>query len=468
MKRVLLALSLLLCSVAANAQSPDGSIVLPFNLNPIGSLGTVTNGVSTNFGIVTLAPQTSPSGDYFALVNGNFSNGGGKEIAVLNGGQLYALTACGSWVQFNGSNWSSVSAPVAPDQTMNTAASGLPLVSPIGVWGFGKDALTGGNEIQLNGLAQGLAATTLENLGGFVYAKNASGNWFQQGGWIPTADPNSYAVPTTLTAEYLSANFHSSFGDNFASLSTICPNRTFSSTCKWFNGVEQCCMSPTAQPGNVGGAMFPRRVGPNGPVNPYSIGADGSLNITLSTVTNPNFTTVFSGVMTSIAGNKQGFLQQYGYFEVTMQVSPNVGTWPAFWMLSPSRNMEIDIVEQYGHDPNHYWGTVHDWGNGALDGPTSFPSTTVNLSTGYHQYGLLWDAGHISFYLDRQLMASYATPQDAKQPMYLLLDQGCGGGWPTLAGPAQLAAYTPQPPPPTAQLNGAVLAVQSVNVWQHN
>jgi Glycosyl hydrolases family 16 len=50
-----------------------------------------------------------------------------------------------------------------------------------------------------------------------------------------------------------------------------------------------------------------------------------------------------------------------------MKVSPNVGTWPAFWMLSPSKDMEIDIVEQYGHDPNHYWATSHDYANGPRD-----------------------------------------------------------------------------------------------------
>lgn len=225
--------------------------------------------------------------------------------------------------------------------------------------------------------------------------------------------------------------------------------------------------------------MYPTAVGANGPFNPYSNGSDGALNFTMHTETTTDathtFTSVFSGVMTTIAGNGAGFKQQYGYLEATMWVSPNDGTWPAFWMLSPTKNMEIDIIEQYGHDPNHYWGTVSDYNipiSSTNRHPMEFPSAGQNLTTAYHQYGLLWDAGHVSFYLDRNLQWSIATPPDAKQPMYMLLDQGSGGGWPTCAGPSQVGVS-----PPVAgtscgsgpgQLEGAQLLVQSVNVWQHN
>jgi hypothetical protein len=96
MKRFLLALSMLLCSVAANAQSPDGSIVLPPNINQIGPLGSVANGVSPSFGIATLTPQTSPSGDYQALVK-----------ALVTPAQAAVATPPGPWTlifdsEFNG------------------------------------------------------------------------------------------------------------------------------------------------------------------------------------------------------------------------------------------------------------------------------------------------------------------------------------------------------------------------------
>lgn len=243
-------------------------------------------------------------------------------------------------------------------------------------------------------------------------------------------------------------------------------------------------MSPTPQPGNVGGAMFPTVVTPNGPYNPYTNTSqtNGGLTMTMNTQTttglNPNFTSVFSGVATTIAGNGMGFTQQFGYFEATMQVSSNIGTWPAFWMLSPSKNMEIDVVEYYagnGHNSAHYFATSHDWGNGTLYGPNEFGGTT-NLSAGFHQFGVLIDAGHISFYLDRNLMGSTTTPADAKQPMYMLFDQGSGGGWPTCAGPLQVNV-TPIPAGTsctgttadlTTQLQGAQLLISNISAWQHN
>lgn len=367
---------------------------------------------------------------------------------------------------------------VSPDGT--TIPPAAEIFAPDG----GTWTLNSSNEVLRNNTDTFLAAPELEiNNNGLIYAKDASGNWHIYEGWQPSGDPTAYAVPQTITAAFLSANFHSTFSDTFASgLPTICLNGTYSATCNWYNATEQCCMSPTPQPGNVGGAMFPTAVGANGPYNPYSnTSSSGGLTMTMHTETTTDathtFTSVFSGVTTSIASNGQGFKQQFGYFEATMQVSPNVGTWPAFWMLSPSKNMEIDVVEQYGgngHNPNNYFATSHDYASGALYGPNEFGTGTSGptLSSGFHQFGVLIDAGHLSFYLDRNLMGSTTTPPDAKQPMYLLFDQGSGGGWPTCAGPSQVGV---SPPPAgtscsqgAAQLEGAQLLIQSINVWQHN
>ena len=262
------------------------------------------------------------------------------------------------------------------------------------------------------------------------------------------------ACSTTLC---LSENYTVTFEDDFTSLSTIAPNGTYSSSYKWFNGVEQCCMSPTNPDPNTGyqtgGVQYPGTYDSMGPVNPYSLNPTGGLNMTMTDQTGAGpFTLLFSGVLTSVASNGSGFSQQYGYFEITAKVSPNVGTWPAFWLLSASKNMEIDIMEQYGHDKNHYWATIHDYTNNITDGPTEYPSTTVDLSTGYHQYGVLWDANNISFYFDRVLMGTFTTPASAKQAMYMLVDQGAGGGWPTT----------------DSVLNGSVYSVQRVKVWKHN
>jgi beta-glucanase (GH16 family) len=44
------------------------------------------------------------------------------------------------------------------------------------------------------------------------------------------------------------------------------------------------------------------------------------------------------------------------------------------------------------------------------------------MTTGYHTYGAMWDAQHITFYFDGNETGQLATPPDMHTPMYLLAD----------------------------------------------
>jgi beta-glucanase (GH16 family) len=188
-------------------------------------------------------------------------------------------------------------------------------------------------------------------------------------------------------------------------------------------------MYPT--PGNV----------TNLPVNPYSLLPDGGLQISLQESNNE----WFSGVMTSVDANGSGFAQAYGYFEMSAQLPPGTGTWPAFWMLSlpmGTAGGEIDIFEQYGCNPpldpaneRAFHFTLHDWKAGTS--PGSYTAQNLpDLTAGYHRYGLLWNKSYLALYFDGALLYTTATPSvmiDTKY--YLLADMGIGSGWVTTQTP---------------------------------
>jgi hypothetical protein len=153
----------------------------------------------------------------------------------------------------------------------------------------------------------------------------------------------------------------------------------------------------------------------------------------------------------------QPFSFTYGYAQVKMQVPKGQGIWPAFWMLpmesySPDASAgEIDVYEGQGNVPNVDFATYH-WGNPDNQIGNS-TDAGVDLSQGYHTYGVDWEKDHLTFYLDGNAIETITSQQAAicAGPMYLLLDVWLGG-W---SGGTD--STTPFP---------ATMNVQSVQVWQ--
>lgn len=135
---------------------------------------------------------------------------------------------------------------------------------------------------------------------------------------------------------------------------------------------------------------------------------------------------------------------RYGYFEARMKWNVVNGAWPAFWLIpiedAEGRSTynglresgEIDIFEGQGDQPETYFGTIHDWVN-LKD--TSNADNRFTLSQGFdfsqfHSYGLLWQPGKVTWYLDQRALHSESTPAIFdKQDFFIVLSMREGANW---------------------------------------
>ncbi|MBN8707793.1 MAG: hypothetical protein BGO12_06630 [Verrucomicrobia bacterium 61-8] len=155
-----------------------------------------------------------------------------------------------------------------------------------------------------------------------------------------------------------------------------------------------------------------------------------------------------------ISGQVTGFgkwAQSYGYFEVRVKLPTTRGFWPAFWLM-PDRDvngptdqqsiwnrnstkwggMEFDILEhlsEWGpgrHNIAVHWdgyGDQHQaWGDANIYyGPTP---------DGWHVFGMLWEPGKLTWYIDGKKTAEWENPRVGSVPGHLLLSLQLGG-WAT-------------------------------------
>jgi beta-glucanase (GH16 family) len=147
-----------------------------------------------------------------------------------------------------------------------------------------------------------------------------------------------------------------------------------------------------------------------------------------------------SGLLSSADGNGDGFVLQYGYFEMRAKLPPGPGTWPAFWLdsLPPANStdpsVEIDVLEQYGKFPAAYNSTVTVWPKVERDKRRSemkintVPSGT--MSDAFHSYGVRVDPAWIVFYMDRVETWRVRTPPEHRHGLAILVDLALGSGWP--------------------------------------
>jgi hypothetical protein len=142
----------------------------------------------------------------------------------------------------------------------------------------------------------------------------------------------------------------------------------------------------------------------------------------------------------------------YGYAQATIKVPAGQGLWPAFWLLPESHNDangELDILEMLGNDTTTAYQTVHR--DGVFEQHTVH---TIDLSQGFHTYGVDWEPGSETFYIDGQETAVLSnTALISNEPARLILDLAVGGPW---AGAPN--ASTPSP---------ADMQVLDIQVWQH-
>lgn len=149
-----------------------------------------------------------------------------------------------------------------------------------------------------------------------------------------------------------------------------------------------------------------------------------------------------SGMVTTFAS----FHFKYGYIQIVAKIPGMAGTWPALWLLPRSRAWppEIDIMENWG-SPHSVTDSVW-WGSPAVPAHQSFSVTsTTDLASGWHVYGLLWEPGSLTWYLDGKPVANFRGSDVPSQPMYFL---------------ANLAIYG-------SASRASSFDIQSVKVWDH-
>lgn len=165
--------------------------------------------------------------------------------------------------------------------------------------------------------------------------------------------------------------------------------------------------------------------------DPFAV-SGGALKITAAP---PNTTTSGypgswqSGLITT-EGN---FSQTYGYFEVRANFSAQPGAWDAFWLLPDHSTpdpynaghwQELDIVEHYGDFQKGVYSTIHttDAQNGIPWQQNRQVYSELSNPSGYHTYGLNWQADYLSFYVDGVLVGKQVTPSDMHSSMHMLVD----------------------------------------------
>lgn len=159
------------------------------------------------------------------------------------------------------------------------------------------------------------------------------------------------------------------------------------------------------------------------------------------------------------------FKVKYGYIEGRFKMPKQLGTWPAFWTLQDGWPPEIDIFEvPHARTDHHYYlhYTNTDWyasHGSAWDHEASFGGVQKgpDKSADFHNYGVAWSEGNLSFYFDDKLVASYNRPSEVGQlsAQYIIINLAIGG-WATSNGnPIEVTSSNP-----------AYLECDWVRVWQ--
>jgi beta-glucanase (GH16 family) len=116
------------------------------------------------------------------------------------------------------------------------------------------------------------------------------------------------------------------------------------------------------------------------------------------------------------------------------------GFWPAFWLLSADKRWppEIDVLEAFGA-PNsrneghnyQYHYACHSTQKGGSFGAWVNTTNMVNITEGFHKYGVMWTPDTLTYYFDGDQVAQKPTPADLiDRKMYLLANLATGGNWP--------------------------------------
>jgi len=157
--------------------------------------------------------------------------------------------------------------------------------------------------------------------------------------------------------------------------------------------------------------------------DPFSVN-DGILTITATRFNIVDEQSALGRPYSSGMINTRGiFEQKYGYFEIRAELPDELGTWPAFWLVTDpyTPGVEADPLEHLGYVDYGHFVRAND--AGTVTGATAF----MPDPTGFHTYGLLWTPETTSFYLDGIAVLVMDTPESWVKPMYMIANLAMGG-----------------------------------------
>ena len=135
-----------------------------------------------------------------------------------------------------------------------------------------------------------------------------------------------------------------------------------------------------------------------------------------------------SGAMTTYGK----FSMRYGYVEMRAKFPAGQGLWPAFWLLHEGENgsrPEIDVVEFVGKRRDKVYQTYHYYENYVLRSTPSFEVGGADYSSEFRNYGMKWEPGKITWYVDGRETNRYQSGNVSSENMYLLVNLAVGGVW---------------------------------------
>src|SRR5262245_12786192 len=163
-------------------------------------------------------------------------------------------------------------------------------------------------------------------------------------------------------------------------------------------------------------------------INPFSV-SNGILKISARPVDAADKPFLYGYQYSSgLLQSQNSLQQQYGYFEIRADLPSGKGMFPAFWLLAPGKwPPEADVMEQIGSRPKEISQGVF-----SKTGPDPYKITDsgVDMTKGFHTYGMDWTAQYVTFFIDGKQTFKVATPADMHQKMYVLLNLAVGGVWP--------------------------------------
>jgi len=128
--------------------------------------------------------------------------------------------------------------------------------------------------------------------------------------------------------------------------------------------------------------------------------------------------------------SSKSFEQKYGYFEIRSKITPEPGTWPAFWLASTyGWPPEIDMYEIYtGKEKGmvNFESNFH-WMPAEIKKDEAKKHRVLNVSEDFHLYAVDWSEKGFKIYYDNMLVRVFSNPEAIKffeHPMHIIIGTG--------------------------------------------